>query len=555
MRECKRWGFAALFLAAAVAVIWFLSLFTRVEESMYYITWDSAVRLLPDGREQPFAWEAYTNEGTAEGSYRFTGSIPAGMPAGFLLFETAGADLTLSLNGAEIWHSTAPSVEAGSSMAQGKVPLEENTSGTLTVTFRLSENSGAIFPPLVRLIPDSLEVAQNTAFADRTALPAGAAAFALLLISGVFLMGIFIRKADWSLIPLMAGVGGLMVVRLCQDQRAYFLPEETAQLLGNPKADLVIAAAFLLYLAMNRQRHFWKYMGVCAGLSAAVLLICDLVSLASGGYLSKYIHGSLIPEIQAGLVTNLLYWLTLWLAFVSALISAYGIARSYAIREVQSQGLQLKNQMISESYHNLEENMKEREAFWHEFRHQLTALDCLYQERDYGSMGKLLTELLENQHAQAEIYFTQNRTVNLILQNAAFQAKKLNIHFQAQASVPENLNIPEPDLCGLLLNMLDNALEAAQKVMPPDRRRIFIQISQADLYLAVKCENIFDGELKRDKNGHLLTTKENRLSHGFGCRQMAKIAQKYGSTMYFDTAGPHLFRAQTALRIPSQPDG
>lgn len=109
---------------------------------------------------------------------------------------------------------------------------------------------------------------------------------------------------------------------------------------------------------------------------------------------------------------------------------------------------------------------------------------------------------------------------------AAARAKQLNLSFRASVFTPEELPIPDQDLCTLLLNMLDNALEGAAKVSPEHSRHLHIQIKMVNQYLAVKCENSFDGIWKKDKDGNLLTTKEDTLSHGFGCRRMRKNCRK-----------------------------
>ena len=54
----------------------------------------------------------------------------------------------------------------------------------------------------------------------------------------------------------------------------------------------------------------------------------------------------------------------------------------------------------------------------------------------------------------------------------------------------------------------------------------------------------------KDKDGNLLTTKEDTLSHGFGCRQMRKIAEKYDSTILFHPKNDTVFVVETALKLP-----
>ncbi len=148
MKSYLRWTCSALFLAAVIAVICFLHLFIKVEDSIKNISWDSSVQILEDGTEQPFFWEGYSNDSDPSGTYRFTGKIPEGLSSGSLVFETTGLDLTLSLNGREIWKSQMERSENnGYPMAQATIPLAQGTSGELSVTCTILDESVSIFPP------------------------------------------------------------------------------------------------------------------------------------------------------------------------------------------------------------------------------------------------------------------------------------------------------------------------------------------------------------------------------------------------------------------------
>lgn len=190
MKRLLRWLCPALFLAAAVAVIAFLHLFTQVDESMTFINWDTSVQVLPDGSEQPVSDDVYSDTTAFSGTYRFSGTLPEGLGEGSLLFETAGASLTLSLNGDTIWHSESSGPESTLSMPQGMVPVPEGVSGELTLTCTVLDGSRIMFPPLLRFVPENLSSMESTALANRAAFPAGAAALALVLVFGVFLLSI-----------------------------------------------------------------------------------------------------------------------------------------------------------------------------------------------------------------------------------------------------------------------------------------------------------------------------------------------------------------------------
>lgn len=99
------------------------------------------------------------------------------------------------------------------------------------------------------------------------------------------------------------------------------------------------------------------------------------------------------------------------------------------------------------------------------------------------------------------------------------------------------------------MNMLDNALEGAARTPRERPRSIAFHVRYAGGFLAVLCENTFDGMVNADAHGRLHTRKADRLCHGFGLPQMSAVAEKYGSLLdvqYTDD----LFTVQTALRLP-----
>lgn len=148
--------------------------------------------------------------------------------------------------------------------------------------------------------------------------------------------------------------------------------------------------------------------------------------------------------------------------------------------------------------------------------------------------------------------FTENFTVNAILQDAASRAAQADTAFDAQVRLPKTLPVPENDLCALLMNMLDNALEASGQVEPPAQRFIRFKAEVKNGFLAVKCENRYAGALRTDETGKLQTTKPDAAAHGFGLPQMTAIAEKYASLLDISQTEDHVFILQTALKLPKE---
>ena len=101
------------------------------------------------------------------------------------------------------------------------------------------------------------------------------------------------------------------------------------------------------------------------------------------------------------------------------------------------------------------------------------------------------------------------------------------------------------------MNLLENAVEAASQVAPGKERFIRLQMSVRGGFLAIQCENTFQGPLVEKRGGGLLSQKHRPEFHGFGIAKMRSVAEKHKSILdirYTDTA----FTVQTALKLPKE---
>ena len=86
--------------------------------------------------------------------------------------------------------------------------------------------------------------------------------------------------------------------------------------------------------------------------------------------------------------------------------------------------------------------------------------------------------------------------------------------FEADTAIPESIPVDPMDLCSLLGNVLDNALEAAAR-LPADQRHISLSARVEKGLFAVKVSNTYLF-LERGIDGRLSTLKKNRKNHGYG---------------------------------------
>lgn len=159
----------------------------------------------------------------------------------------------------------------------------------------------------------------------------------------------------------------------------------------------------------------------------------------------------------------------------------------------------------------------------HDYHNHIQALLALCDdtERTKEYLWKLNDDLI----SVDTVIKTGNVMVDAILNSKISLLKSRGISVNAKAIVPSELPVSEVDLCTVIGNLLDNAMEAVLRQSEEDERfiRVFIGILKEQLYISVY--NSIGGKLKKNKNTYI-STKTGK-NHGFGLLSVDRIVKKY----------------------------
>ncbi len=147
----------------------------------------------------------------------------------------------------------------------------------------------------------------------------------------------------------------------------------------------------------------------------------------------------------------------------------------------------------------------------------------------YLSMGQVEETLTYLDHLEEGLdaidiaIRTGNVSVDAIVSSKLSVAAKKQIAVDCTAKMPERVQVTDVDLCTVLGNLLDNAIESCEKV-PEEKRfiRLYIGVFKKQLYLSVTNATV---ESRRKKLSELVSEKKG--SHGFGLRRIDLVAEKY----------------------------
>lgn len=163
----------------------------------------------------------------------------------------------------------------------------------------------------------------------------------------------------------------------------------------------------------------------------------------------------------------------------------------------------------------------------HEMKHHLNALSLYMKSGDYSGAQNYLDKFADIMAEMPVAEYTPHPLLNSILTEYRDRAQKENISVTYHIVVTETIPMEDTDLCCLLTNLLDNALNGCLQAAI-SQRYIRLRIRQNGAFLFLSCVNSCDASSLQYANGRLATTKtKDAGSHGLGISVMKNISAKY----------------------------
>ena len=122
-----------------------------------------------------------------------------------------------------------------------------------------------------------------------------------------------------------------------------------------------------------------------------------------------------------------------------------------------------------------------------------------------------------------EIRYTDNIAVDSILSSKINLAKEKGVEIALELNVYSEIKLSNIEVCTLLGNLLDNSIEACEKV--EKNKFITLKILGQEDKLIIRIKNSTNGNL-REENGRFRTTKVGGM-HGIGLSQIDSVVEKY----------------------------
>lgn len=172
----------------------------------------------------------------------------------------------------------------------------------------------------------------------------------------------------------------------------------------------------------------------------------------------------------------------------------------------------------------------------HDLKQKLLVLIDLAERKKYHKIIAYVHELIDESGVDLlGIARSGNSAVDSIVNYKYSIAQKNGIFFEIDLHIPIKWQFRGADICVILGNAIDNALEAAGKVLD-GKKSIKLAMRFIQNNLSIVIINSYDGNLRKGKNGRLLTTKSEPSNHGIGLQSIKKTVEKYNGVIQIENS-------------------
>lgn len=189
--------------------------------------------------------------------------------------------------------------------------------------------------------------------------------------------------------------------------------------------------------------------------------------------------------------------------------------------------LEIRTNLLSEKYDSINEIYRDNSKLYHDLNNHLNVLYHILDDEHVDEAKEYIKEISKPILRLCNTVWTGIDVIDVVINSKLQRMQELHIESDINVELPRNSSISSNDLCTILSNIIDNAIEASEQL--PENKWIHITMRRINYFLFIRvvnsCYDVRKFETLPD------TTKENKMFHGWGLQSVSDVVKKYEGTL------------------------
>ncbi len=297
---------------------------------------------------------------------------------------------------------------------------------------------------------------------------------------------------------------------------------------GIPRIFLLITVKGLQFFIFSISHKMYSKLRLINKKNLVLVLVLTTLAYIVISVITALILTDSFIVLQVAVIFSLFF---IVISLISTII-IISLNSYYQEKKKETQLMNLTNEMLEKNYKDMQnsQNLIRRQV--HDFKNHIRVLNGLIDKEEEAQ--KYINDLLSVTYSDSDLCKCGNSIIDSII-NCKFEtSKEKNIKFIYDIYLITELKISSVDICAILSNQLDNAIEACERINSPEERFINVKIWQKESFLFFKVVNSANENPFNEKNELVSNKKYENGLHGYGIKNIYETAERYGGTVKND---------------------
>ena len=331
------------------------------------------------------------------------------------------------------------------------------------------------------------------------------------------------RKVNWKIIYVF--IASCATNQIYSNFFKQIIYDRVFKLSASYLLEIIILS--LIMIQIKRKKKESVYQQLINSLSKKLYVLILVMLLIAAVFVMAATRDDTEDVIQYFLLPSMI-----GLVISTIAVIKIGISETEERAEVAVLSKQVENQIGY--YEKINKIYGEFRSFRHDYKNHVLCLRSLIAADKKEEALEYMKTMQDMSSVGKNKYHTGNVIIDALLDDKSDRAEKVNTKIEFSGVVP-TLGISNADLCVIMANAIDNAIEACSKDDSENEKTIKVDADFQRGYFFFKASNPMFEEVKFKGKNKVATSKSDKEHHGFGIANIVHTAEKYDGTTEIST--------------------